>query len=248
MTNADDLIRKYAKEIERIITQDTIGDYTWNGLLFSFLREVDESRTLKYEVETFDGDTVNTFSVLQNETAPEEDEHKRYDIQLHDTVMGWTIFASNLTYDNAQEISSAFRDDVTWRLVDHGASTEEDKPEKEPELLYDVKITRFGETENYAYKVPYDEAQALLREAPFWQAPRIVVNEESLNDDKSDPEEKTYDVHVHDGWWKLLASDVSKEHADALVKDLRVRYIIEEHDNGGPIYSDDDYMDGCDKY
>ena len=237
MTNADDLIRKYAKEIERIITQDTIGDYTWNGLLFSFLREVDESRTLKYEVESVDDSEM-----------PDE-ENRYYDIQTYAEGFGWTVFAYKLTYDNAQEIFRSFRDDAVWRLVDHGASTEEDEPEKESELLYDVKITRFGETENYAYKVPYDEAQAFLKEAPFWQAPRIVVNEESLNDDKKfDPKEKTYDVHVHDGWWRLLESNVSKEHADELVKGLTDRYIIEEHDNGGPIYSDDDYMDGCDKY
>lgn len=36
----DELIRKYAKEIERIIENGTQGDYTWEGLLASFARDL----------------------------------------------------------------------------------------------------------------------------------------------------------------------------------------------------------------
>lgn len=165
----DELIRKYADEIERIIRDDTAGDYTWNGLLFSFLREVDESRTLKYEVENVESDIVRTHSVLENVKAPVETE-----------------------------------------------------PEKEPELLYDVKIARFGQTENYAYKVSYDEAQEYFNEANRreWN-PRIVINPESLADTSYyDPENKSYDVQVYKaGWWDYIRQ-VSFAYAQSALKDV----------------------------
>lgn len=174
----DELIRKYADEIERIIRDDTAGDYTWNGLLFSFLREVDESRTLKYEVENVESDTVRTHSVLENVKAPVETE-----------------------------------------------------PEKEPELLYDVIV---GRDELYAHKVSYEEAQQYLREAPKWQVPRMVINQESLNDvsyyddKKSNPEDDSavdeenryYDVQVYKaGWWDYIRQ-VSFAYAQSALKDI----------------------------
>ena len=40
MSTTDDLIKKYATEIERINAYGTIGDGTWTGLLASFALEL----------------------------------------------------------------------------------------------------------------------------------------------------------------------------------------------------------------
>lgn len=39
----NDIVKKYAEDAGRIYTNRTAGDYTWEGLLVSFLREVEES-------------------------------------------------------------------------------------------------------------------------------------------------------------------------------------------------------------
>jgi hypothetical protein len=39
----DELIKKYANEIERIVLARTFGDYTWYGLLAAFAQEVEEN-------------------------------------------------------------------------------------------------------------------------------------------------------------------------------------------------------------
>lgn len=249
----DELIRKYADEIERIIRDDTAGDYTWNGLLFSFLREVDEARTLvqpevsnNYFTNVLGGpsdeETVAKIREYMKLDAPVEDEHRRYDIQTHNEEMGYTLFAYNLTYDDAQQISSSFRDDAIWRIVDHGASTEEEEPEKEPELLYDVIV---GRNELYAHKVSYEDAQMYLREAPKWQVPRMVVNQESLNDvsyydGKSNPEDdsavdddenKYYDVQIRRaGGWQDLVRKVTWSEAVSWSENQTLSTNVIDHD------------------
>lgn len=40
-----DIIKKYADKIEFVLGADTIGDYTWIGLLVEFLREYEEQRS-----------------------------------------------------------------------------------------------------------------------------------------------------------------------------------------------------------
>ena len=35
-----EIIKKYAKEIQKVISEGTVGDYTWEGLLLYFLREI----------------------------------------------------------------------------------------------------------------------------------------------------------------------------------------------------------------
>lgn len=147
----DELIRKYAGEIERIIDGNTIGDFTWEGLLFSFLREVDESRTL-VEPEVY---TINNYSTPTADAA----------------------------------------------VV------------KEPELLFDVEIFRYGKKELYAHKVPYEEAEQFLADAPRQSGARIVPNQESLNDSVDD-ENRFYDVQVWNGMWYDAARHCTYEYAN----------------------------------
>lgn len=40
----DELIKKYADEIKNIIGRGTVGDYTWEGVLVTFMMEVDKTR------------------------------------------------------------------------------------------------------------------------------------------------------------------------------------------------------------
>lgn len=165
---SDELIRKYADEIERIIRDNTAGDYTWNGLLFSFLREVDESRTLKYEVENVESDTVRTHSVLENVKAPVETE-----------------------------------------------------PEKEPELLFDVEVTRFGYKELYAHNVSHEEALTYAAEIKSHN-PRIVVSKGQIENPVAavDGENRYYDVQVYKaGWWDYIRQ-VSFAYAQSALKDI----------------------------
>jgi hypothetical protein len=39
----DELIKKYADEIKRIVLARTFGDYTWYGLLAAFAQEVQQN-------------------------------------------------------------------------------------------------------------------------------------------------------------------------------------------------------------
>lgn len=35
-----EIIKKYAKEIQKVISEGTVGDCTWEGLLLHFLQEI----------------------------------------------------------------------------------------------------------------------------------------------------------------------------------------------------------------
>ena len=36
-----EIIKKYAKEIQKVVSEGTVGDYTWEGLLLYFLQEIE---------------------------------------------------------------------------------------------------------------------------------------------------------------------------------------------------------------
>ena len=36
-----EIIKKYAKEIQKVISEGTVGDYTWEGLLLYFQQEIE---------------------------------------------------------------------------------------------------------------------------------------------------------------------------------------------------------------
>ena len=36
-----EIIKKYAEEIQKVISEGTVGDYTWEGLLLYFLQEIE---------------------------------------------------------------------------------------------------------------------------------------------------------------------------------------------------------------
>ena len=36
-----EIIKKYAEEIQKVVSQGTVGDYTWEGLLLYFLQEIE---------------------------------------------------------------------------------------------------------------------------------------------------------------------------------------------------------------
>ena len=35
------IIKKYAKEIQKVVSEGTVGDYTWEGLLLYFQQEIE---------------------------------------------------------------------------------------------------------------------------------------------------------------------------------------------------------------
>ena len=45
-----EIIKKYAEEIQKVVSQGTVGDYTWEGLLLYFLQEIEGA---KRPVSTF---------------------------------------------------------------------------------------------------------------------------------------------------------------------------------------------------
>ena len=45
-----EIIKKYAKEIQKVVSEGTVGDYTWEGLLLYFLQEIEGA---KRPVSTF---------------------------------------------------------------------------------------------------------------------------------------------------------------------------------------------------
>ena len=45
-----EIIKKYAKEIQKVVSEGTVGDYTWEGLLLYFLQE---NEGAKRPVSTF---------------------------------------------------------------------------------------------------------------------------------------------------------------------------------------------------
>ena len=53
MSFTSELIKKYATEAERIYNARTAGDFTWDGLLFEFMRELEAPQ--QYHVVTADG-------------------------------------------------------------------------------------------------------------------------------------------------------------------------------------------------
>lgn len=130
----DELIRKYAGEIKRIVEGNTMGDFTWEGLLFSFLRDVDESRTL-HKVETFDGDTVKTFSVLENVEAPVKSEPEPkpvYDVFYNNTAGVKELYAHKVSYEDAQN--------YVMQLSSRTNPTIIQNTEDEENRFYDVQI------------------------------------------------------------------------------------------------------------
>ena len=36
-----EIIKKYAKEIQKVVSEGTVGDYTWEGLLLYFQQEIE---------------------------------------------------------------------------------------------------------------------------------------------------------------------------------------------------------------
>src|ERR1043165_2866819 len=104
-----ELIRKYAGEIERIIRDNTMGDYTWNGLLFSFLRDVDAERS-KPEPQAYKPGNSGYFDTVLGEAPVEEastvddDENKYYDVQVRHGN-GWNDFLRRVTWTEAISIS-----------------------------------------------------------------------------------------------------------------------------------------------
>ena len=45
-----EIIKEYAKEIQKVVSEGTVGDYTWEGLLLYFLQEIEGA---KRPVSTF---------------------------------------------------------------------------------------------------------------------------------------------------------------------------------------------------
>lgn len=45
-----EIIKKYAEEIQKVVSEGTVGDYTWEGLLLYFLQEIEGA---KRPVSTF---------------------------------------------------------------------------------------------------------------------------------------------------------------------------------------------------
>lgn len=121
----DELIRKYAGEIKRILDGNTMGDFTWEGLLFSFLREVDESRTLKYEVETFDGNTVHEYAEAAVEKEP------LYDVKVTNGP-NKELYAHKVSYDEAVAYAS--------EAGSHRNPTIVQNTEDEENRFYDVQV------------------------------------------------------------------------------------------------------------
>ena len=39
-----EIIKKYAEEIQKVVSQGTVGDYTWEGLLLYFLQEIEGAK------------------------------------------------------------------------------------------------------------------------------------------------------------------------------------------------------------
>ena len=39
-----EIIKKYAKEIQKVVSEGTVGDYTWEGLLLYFLQEIEGAK------------------------------------------------------------------------------------------------------------------------------------------------------------------------------------------------------------
>ena len=39
-----EIIKKYAKEIQKVVSEGTVGDYTWEGLLLYFLQEIEGTK------------------------------------------------------------------------------------------------------------------------------------------------------------------------------------------------------------
>ena len=39
-----EIIKKYAKEIQKVVSEGTVGDYTWEGLLLHFQQEIEGSK------------------------------------------------------------------------------------------------------------------------------------------------------------------------------------------------------------
>ena len=39
-----EIIKKYAKEIQKVVSEGTVGDYTWEGLLLYFQQEIEGAK------------------------------------------------------------------------------------------------------------------------------------------------------------------------------------------------------------
>ena len=39
-----EIIKKYAKEIQKVVSEGTVGDYTWEGLLLYFQQEIEVAK------------------------------------------------------------------------------------------------------------------------------------------------------------------------------------------------------------
>lgn len=147
----DELIRKYASEIKRIVAHNTVGDFTWEGLLFSFLREVDESRTLKYEVETFDGDAVDTFSVPQNVEAPVKSKPEPvYDVFYNSTAGVKELYAYKVSYEDAQN--------YVMQLSSRTNPTIIQNTEDEENKTYDIQVRQGDRWVDYYRNIPWTDA------------------------------------------------------------------------------------------
>lgn len=41
-----EIIKKYAKGIQKVVSEGTVGDYTWEGLLLYFLQEIEGAKRI----------------------------------------------------------------------------------------------------------------------------------------------------------------------------------------------------------
>lgn len=144
----DELIRKYAGEIQRILDRNTMGDFTWEGLLFSFLREVDESRTLKYEVETYEGDTVRVYAgeePVKSEPEPEP----VYDV-FYNNGPNKELYAHRVSYEDAQEYVTHLAKRTNPRIVQN--------VEDEENKTYDIQVRQGDRWVDYYRNIPWTDA------------------------------------------------------------------------------------------
>lgn len=142
----DELIRKYASEIKRIVAHNTVGDFTWEGLLFSFLREVDESRTLKYEVQTEEGDTVRVYA--GGEAAVETE--PVYDVFYTNNSGAKELYAHRVSYEDAQEYVTHLAKRTNPRIVQN--------VEDEENKTYDIQVRQGDRWVDYYRNIPWTDA------------------------------------------------------------------------------------------
>lgn len=107
MTNLNELINKYADEIERIIENDTAGDYTWLGLLVTFATEA---------------------GLIPGPTTPKPVEQTKYVVQCRwpsEGILGWDdvlTFDDSANADKEAQRRAQSYPDLEYRVVPRSSS------------------------------------------------------------------------------------------------------------------------------